>query len=148
METPAETSLGRQQAQDEHERQLKALVEETIRYEKLYLHDHLTFKDLSAATGISQLRLHTLFGENRSYTTLNEYINRRFRIPMALRMLHEHPDYTIEAIAHECGYQNMKTFFNWFHREMNMTPRRYSDAMESGELKGETTPPIPLPDAR
>lgn len=113
-----------------HESQLKVLVGNTIRREKLYLREHLTFKDLSAATGISQMKLRALFGENQTYMTLNECINRRFRIPQVLQMLREHPEYTVEAIARECGYQNMKTFFNWFHRELGMTPREYCKTLE------------------
>lgn len=105
--------------------QTKLQVEKTIREEQLYLREHLTFKDLSAATGISQMHLRTVFGDEEPYMSLNEYVNRRFRIPRVLQMLREHPEYTVEAIARDCGYQNTKTFFNWFHREMGMTPREY-----------------------
>lgn len=143
-ETPADSKPAKKliKAQLERETQLKLLVEETVKREKLYLHERLSYKELSAATGISQLRLHSLFGEEHTYMNLNEYVNRRFRIPLVLQMFSEHPEYTVEAIARECGYQNMKTFFNWFHREMGMTPREYCKMLDEGQAEEKITPPI------
>lgn len=123
--------------------QLRILVEESITRDRLYMRQHLTIKDLSLVTGISQLRLHTLFGCGQNYNTLNTYINRHFRVPKVAKLLIEEPAYSVEAVGHDSGYHNMKTFFTWFRNETGFTPGNYRDAVLTNRLKPEDIPATP-----
>lgn len=54
------------------------------------------------------------------------YIN-RYRLNEFLLSIKENrfPNYTILAIAYECGFKSTSAFYTFFKRQMNMTPKEY-----------------------
>ena len=56
--------------------------------------------------------------------TLMEYI-RFIQIEEVRRLFAEQPDYSIESIANECGFQSMNTFYRQFKKQYGMTPNDY-----------------------
>jgi AraC-like DNA-binding protein len=45
--------------------------------------------------------------------------------------LKEHPEYTIEAIAQDCGFSSLRTFQRTFKDFMGMTSTEYRKAVAS-----------------
>ncbi len=59
-------------------------------------------KDVAKLIGITQTRVAELYKKKTVYHSLEKYLD-FLRLMRALRMLSEHPNYSIEAIAHEPG---------------------------------------------
>ena len=59
--------------------------------------------------------------ETQTGTTYKEYIT-DLRLEYAVTLMREHPEYTIEAIAMECGINSYVTFHRNFTRHFGITP--------------------------
>ena len=87
-------------------------VEKIIVDEKRYLIPRLSREELIVATNIPKNKFAPLFRKctDKSFTTfLND-----------LRL-----DYTVEAVAQECGLPKMQTFYRLFMERYKMTPSHY-----------------------
>lgn len=62
--------------------------------------------------------------EQSGCQNLNDYLNRK-RIRQACRLLHEHTDWSIDAIARECGFRSVRTFNHVFKSLCGTTPSAY-----------------------
>ena len=62
--------------------------------------------------------------ETQTGTTYKEYIT-DLRLEYAVTLMREHPEYTIEAIAMECGINSYVTFHRNFTRHFGITPSAY-----------------------
>lgn len=84
--------------------------------------------DLTAALGTSRNILaeavKTITGK-----TLMEYI-RFVQLEEARRMLDDHPELTIEAIAMDCGFNARNTFYRLFQKYYSISPAEYRKAAE------------------
>ncbi len=56
--------------------------------------------------------------------TPNDYIN-RLRIEYSVKLIQEHPEWTIDAIAEECGYGRRGTYYSHFNKVFGITPAQY-----------------------
>ena len=45
----------------------------------------------------------------------------------AISLMKKHPEYTLMAIAEECGINNASTFIRVFRNTYGMTPKEYRD---------------------
>ena len=59
-----------------------------------------------------------------------QYIN-NLRLDYAARMLKEHPEYAVDAVAGECGIPNKSTFHRLFLEQFNMTPAEYRESKKN-----------------
>lgn len=56
------------------------------------------------------------------------------RIKYAINQLKEHPNYTIQAIADESGFSNLRSFQRIFKAQTGMTPSEYKTAIEQTDF--------------
>jgi len=54
----------------------------------------------------------------------NDYIN-KLRVEYSARLINEHPEWTIDAIAEECGYVRRATYYSHFNKVFGITPAQY-----------------------
>lgn len=62
--------------------------------------------------------------------TLNDYIN-KLRVEHSVRLIQEHPEWTIDAIASASGYARKATFYSNFDKIYGLTPAQYRKQRES-----------------
>lgn len=116
-----------------HERLLLDGLQQKLEVDKVYLDSDLTIESLAAALGTSRAILSKLVNQHlgRTFPTL---IN-QYRINEAVRLLSHHKtrQYTIEAIAQMCGYNNRQVFHQAFKKETGITPMAFRDVAESAD---------------
>ena len=98
-------------------------VEKLIVDEQRFLIPRLTREELIVATNIPKNKFAPLFRKctGKSFTTfLND-----LRLDYATQLLVQHPEYTVEAVAQECGLPKMQTFYRLFMERYSMTPTEY-----------------------
>lgn len=105
----------------EYEQFLK--IEKIIFDKNLFMHHKLTREELAEAAGISITTFNILFARF-SKVPFNNYIN-ELRMERAAKLLKEKPNYSIEAIAQECGVPVRQTFYRLFAKKFGMTPAEY-----------------------
>ena len=54
---------------------------------------------------------------------LSDYLH-GLRLPYALTLLHEYPNWTMEAVAEKCGL-SLRTFHRLFTKKYGITPQAY-----------------------
>ena len=66
-------------------------------------------------------RLFTVFAKK----PLSDYLH-DLRLSYALTLLHDHPSWTIDAVAEKCGL-SLRTFHRLFTKKFSMTPQAYRE---------------------
>ena len=117
--------------QDEKGHRLFLQLEQRILNERLFLKPRLTRDELSALLGVSKNRFALLFMQysDKSFT---RYIN-DMRLDYAASQLCNNPNYSVEAIAVDCGFPVRQTFYRLFSEKFGLTPaeyRRVNNAIE------------------
>lgn len=97
---------------------------------QLYTDTELTLKTMANSLGLTQRRLGALFKNNPKYASLGDYLNEK-RVLLACRLLHEKPNYTIEAVGTEAGFGSRRTFQMEMKRRLGITPLQYRQNVES-----------------
>jgi AraC-like DNA-binding protein len=107
-----------------HEKFLK--MEKLIIDKKLIVRPKLDRSDVAKEMGMTTNDFNALF--NRFSTlSFNNYIN-DLRMELAAKMLKDKQNYTIEAIATECGIPVRQTFHRLFAKKFGMTPAEYRNS--------------------
>ncbi|WP_106828936.1 AraC family transcriptional regulator [Parabacteroides pacaensis] len=98
---------------------------------KLYLCPDFSREKLMEVTHIPWNKFAGLF---KKYTgmSFSRYIN-KLRLEYATRLMEEHPEYSIEAIAEECGISSSTTFYRLFFEEYKMTPKNFRDSLKHSD---------------
>lgn len=106
-------------------------AEREIISRKLFLQPDFSRADLMKLVRIPKNKFALLF---KQYAGIgfSQYIN-NLRMDYAARMLKEHPDYAIDAIAKECGIPNKATFYRLFLEQFGMTPSEYRSGNKHAE---------------
>lgn len=99
-----------------------------IRSERLYLDPDLTRDKILQLININKNRLSPMIqaftGEN-----LNGYIN-GLRLEYSLKLLKENDNYTIEAVAMDSGFNNIRTYQRLFRNKYGMSPAQFKKSLE------------------
>lgn len=98
-------------------------AEREIINHRLYLQPNFSRAELMKRVRIPKNKFALLFKQYANAGFL-QYIN-NLRLEYAARMLKEHPEYAVEAIAGECGIPNKQTFYRLFLEQYGMTPAEY-----------------------
>ena len=97
---------------------------------RIYTDTNLTLKTLANTLGLTQRRLGSLFKSHPKYASLGDYLNEK-RIILACKLLHEKPNWTIEAIGTEAGFGSRRTFQMEMKHRFGITPLQYRQGMET-----------------
>ena len=92
-----------------------------IEEQGLYRQPDFCFRNLAEALDVTQLRLKKMFSALGRENNLNALLCRQ-RIKAAVALMNEHPNYSIKAVAEECGFRSMKTFYRWFSKLVGCPP--------------------------
>ena len=118
-------NINRQRNADlQDDAQLLALLELRVEQQHLHLQPDFDTDALAKLLGVSHDRLVRLFRNKTIHRTPEAYID-NLRVLAALRMLREKPQWTIAAIAEECGLGNIRTLQRRVQEVIGMTPAQY-----------------------
>jgi len=121
------TKLSATAAKDADQAIYRRLTHEIISQE-LYLNPSLTRDDLLNQFNIPKNKFSQLF-KKYGQTTYTQFIN-SLRLEHAIKMMHTRPNYTVDAIAKECGIGSTVTLYNLFSQQYGMTPTEYRKTLE------------------
>lgn len=105
------------------EMDLKALMER----ERLFQNPNLTMPLVAGKLNISNHQLSQLLNDNLGKpfpTFVNEY-----RIDEAKKLLADKPQFSLEAIGYECGFNSRSTFYATFKKLTGTTPAQYQNKL-------------------
>lgn len=107
------------------DRQLIEQLHELLEVDKVYLDSDLTIESLATRVGANRNVVSKLVNQHLGRTfpsLLNQY-----RVNEAVRLLTDPStkNYTIEAIAQMCGYNNRQVFHSAFKKETGLTPTEF-----------------------
>ena len=109
---------------------LMAWIDQKMDEMRLYTDTNLTLKTLANTLGLTQRRLGSLFKNHPKYASLGDYLNEK-RVLLACKLLHEKPNWTIEAIGTEAGFGSRRTFQMEMKHCFGITPLQYRQGMEN-----------------
>lgn len=107
-------------------------MERIIRAGKIFTNPNLNRDSLAEACGMSRARLIQVIQDNTGLSP-NDYINRH-RIEYSIKLIQEHPEWTIDAIAEESGYVRRATYYSHFNKICGITPAQYRKSKQSGSI--------------
>lgn len=107
-------------------------IEKTIFDKKLFVRYKLSKDEVAEEVGMSSGYFNKLFSKY-SDVSFNNYIN-NLRMDYAAKILKEKPNYSIEAVAKECGISVRQTFYRLFQKKFGMTPVEYRSSIELSAL--------------
>ena len=113
---------------DENER-LFVELDSQITRDRLFLKPNFGRDDMARLIGVDKNRIGHIMSRYSSASNASVYINTK-RVEYGAKLLLKHPEYTIAAIATECGMNNTVTFNRTFKEVYGMTPSEYRETSE------------------
>jgi len=109
---------------DEQLEQLFHEMDRRIDQEQLYLNPDFGRDEMCQLIGINKTTMGKLIRKYSNATNLQIYISRK-RIAYATTIMQQHPNYSMEAIANECGIGNLSTFYRIFKLVYHISPAEF-----------------------
>lgn len=103
----------------------------------LFKSPDLNRDSIAETTGLSRAKVSQLIGLFTNLTP-SEYIN-KLRVEYSVKMIKEHPEWTIDAIAESCGYVRWATYYSHFNKFFGISPAQYRKEKSKTESKDEET---------
>lgn len=122
-ESNEETTEATETADNENER-LFVKLDGKITHDRLFLKPNFGRDDMARIIGVDKNRIGLIMSRYSDASNASVYINTK-RVEYGAKLLLEHPEYTIAAIANECGMTNTVTFNRTFKEVYGMTPSEY-----------------------
>lgn len=116
---------------------LFADMQSKIISEALFKSSEFNRDGIAEATGLSRAKVSQLIGQFTSLSP-NEYVN-KLRVEYSVKMIKEHPEWTIDAIAESCGYVRRATYYSHFNKFFGISPAQYRKEKSKNESKDEET---------
>ena len=104
--------------------QLMAIIEMRLEKERQHLQPGFDAAALAQMLGVSQERLNRLFRHQTIHRSPDAFID-NLRVLQALRLLRDHPNYTIAVVAEEAGFGNVRTLQRRIQDVIGMSPVDY-----------------------
>lgn len=114
---------------DEAEHKMFIEMEQRIINDRLFLKPKLSRDDITSLLGIPKNRFAALF-TRYSGKTFNRFIN-DMRLDYAAQQLCQNPNFSVEAVAADCGIPVRQTFYRLFTEKFGLTPAEYRKNKES-----------------
>jgi AraC-like DNA-binding protein len=101
------------------------LIKIALEKSKSYHNHKFTISELAMEVGIQPYAISNAIN-TVAKMNYNDFIN-SYRIKAFTQKVtsKEYQNYTIEAIANECGFKNKSTFFTAFKKQTGLTPNQY-----------------------
>lgn len=103
--------------------------------EGLFKSPTLNRDGIAEATGLSRAMVSKLIGLFTGLSA-NDYIN-KLRVEYSVKMIKNHPEWTIDAIAESCGYVRRATYYSHFNKFFGITPAQYRKEKDKTDSKDE-----------
>ena len=116
--------------QDMNDEELMHWIDMRMDETRLYTSPTLSLKDTAKALGLTQKRLGQLFKNNEKYANLGEYLTEK-RFLLACELMRENPEWTIEAVAKEAGFQTRRTFQEVMKADLGLTPSQFRQTLKN-----------------
>jgi transcriptional regulator GlxA family with amidase domain len=114
------------QADLRDDEELLAIIEARIEEDNIHIPPEFGLKEVAELVGTTQTRIADLFKTKTIYHSVDKFLD-FLRLMRALRMLKENPNYSIEAIAQEAGFNTVRTLNRKIQEAIGITPRQYRD---------------------
>ncbi len=112
------------------------LIKNVLDKSKSYRNHKFTISELAMEVGIQPYAISNAIN-TVAKMNYNDFINSyRIKAFMQKVISKEYQNYTIEAIANECGFKSKSTFFTAFKKQTGLTPNQYLKKHDM-ELNGE-----------
>lgn len=98
-------------------------AEAVIVRQLLFLRPASEKKEVASQCGISQAQLLQLI-KRYAGCGISDYFN-KLKVEYSVKLMKQHPEWTVEAIAHTAGYASRNTFYQNFNKIYGMTPMQY-----------------------
>ena len=106
----------------------RRLYDKLVRHQ-LFLDPNLSRDKLLEELNIPKNKFAQLF-KKFAGTNYAHFVN-DLRLDHACTLLRLHPNHTIEAVAHDCGFSSTSTLYTLFYQKYGMTPNEYRKAVET-----------------
>ena len=110
-----------------HQRFLR--FDEQVETRKLYTQPGISRDELCRVMGVDRTTFSRIIAEHSGCQNLAAYLNSK-RMAEAVRLMHLHPNYTLQAIMEESGYSNKMTFTRVFKETYGTTPSEFRQQIE------------------
>ncbi|MBP5712709.1 MAG: AraC family transcriptional regulator [Prevotella sp.] len=114
------------QADLRDDEELLALIEAHLEGDNIPLPPEFSVKEVAELVGTTQSRIIDLYKKKTIYHSVDKYLD-FLRLMRALRMLKDHPNYSIEAIAHDAGFNTVRTLNRKIQETLGITPGVFRD---------------------
>ena len=104
-----------------------AAFDRTVEQGRLYTQSDLSREMLADLMGVDRTTFSRIIQEQSGCKNLKDYLNQK-RMRLAEQLLRQHPDYTIEAIANDCGL-TLTTFKRLCKDMHGMSPSDYRKSL-------------------
>lgn len=108
------------------------LVERTKNYIFQHLHDEITISEISAAIGVNNTYLSSLFHKEEG-VTIQQYISRE-KIRLAENML-RYSSYEVRDISNYLSFCSQSYFGSVFKKQTGLSPAKYRKKYEKFQIK-------------
>jgi len=96
----------------------------TVEQGRLYTQSDLSREMLSDLMGVDRTTFSRIIQEQSGCKNLKDYLNRK-RLRYAAQLLREQPNYTIQAVMQDSGFQSKSVFTTLFKQTYGTTPSEY-----------------------
>lgn len=108
-------------------------MEQIILKGQLFKEPQFNRDSIVKATGLSRTKVIQLIQEFTGLTP-GDYIT-KLRLEHSVKLIKEHPDWTIDGIAEGCGYVRRATYYSHFNKFYGITPAQYRKECEKENPK-------------
>lgn len=109
--------------EDQQDYTLFAEMQSKIISEALFKSPTFNRDNIVKATGLGRAKVTQLINQFAGLSP-SEYIN-KLRVEYSVKMIKDHPEWTMEAIAECCGYVRRATFYSHFKKIFGISPAQY-----------------------
>lgn len=90
---------------------------------RLFRESNFNRESMMRLTGLTRMKIVNMIEKYTGLTPV-EYVN-KLRVEYSVKLIQEHPAWTIDAVAEECGYSRRGTYYSHFNKIYGITPAQY-----------------------
>lgn len=111
------------------------LLDEAIEKERLFALPDITRDKLAELMGVDRNEFARIIRKESGCRNMSDYLNRK-RMAYVVEMMQTRPNYTLEAIAKDCGIRSISTFNRVFKDYFGVSPSKYRNTLTISAVEG------------